>query len=67
MDKLIIENRSSVSMEEALLGCREVIKGGRVSNNNTQYCYGMTFTLPPIAIFSDLNKKSDKLTVVNYP
>jgi len=37
--KIIIKNNSSLSDEDALYFVLKVVKGGKVSNNNTQYCY----------------------------
>ena len=61
MKKIIIENRTTVPMETILLLVTKVISMGRISNNNTQYCYATTFH--DIIIWTDKNKKSDRFVV----
>jgi len=62
MEKLIIDNRTDKPMIEVLPYVIHVIGQGRISNNNKQYCYGTTFK-DGIAVWSDLNKKSDRLII----
>lgn len=66
--KLIIENTSTLSMQDALVLAVHVVKMGRVSNKNRQYCFATVFDVEgeEIAVYSDLNKKSDKLTIANH-
>lgn len=66
--KLIIENRSTLSMLNALVLAQQVVKNGRISNNNRQYTLGTIFDVDgvKIAVYSELNKKSDKLIVTNH-
>lgn len=65
-EKLIIENQTDLPMIEILPCITEVIRMGRISNNNTEYCYGTRFTTKlygVITVFSHKNKKSDRLIV----
>ena len=62
MNKLIIENRTDISMAEVLTYINAVLRGGRCSNNDTQYCYHTRFD-DSVAVTSVLNKKSDRLIV----
>lgn len=66
--KLIIENISVLSMQDALTLATHVVKMGRISNGNKQYCFATVFNVEgeEIAVYSDLNKKSDKLTIANH-
>lgn len=63
MSKVIIENRTSLSMLECLDRVRQVIEKGRISNNDKQYCYYTTFT-DGIGVSTDLNKSSDRFIVL---
>ena len=69
--KLILENRSDLPMEVFLEKAISVLELGRVSNG--QYCYLVSFTMDDEGndreyhIVSDLNKKSDKLTLYEVP
>jgi hypothetical protein len=63
MTKLIIDNRTDKTTDEILSYVATVINGGRVSNYGKQYCYATVFK-DGIVVYSDLNKKSDKLTVL---
>ena len=49
---------------------QDVIRGGRISNNNKQYCYLSTFELADtgtvIAVSTDLNRQSDRFVVWEY-
>jgi hypothetical protein len=60
--KIIIENRTDLSMEEAIDYARIVVSQGRISNGGKQYCLGTRFE-NGITVFSELNKRSDKLIV----
>ncbi len=64
MEKIIIENRTTVPMEEAILLVARVISEGRISNNNTEYCYASTFA-GGISVVTSKNKHSDRFVVVN--
>lgn len=66
MDKLIIENRTDLSMVEAMPYINRVLEMGRISNDNKQYCYATTF-YPDFVVCSDLNKKSDRLILTKTP
>lgn len=63
--KLILENKSDLSTNVFLDLCKDVISMGRISNNDTQYCYLTAFEVngETYHIVSDLNKKSDRLTL----
>ncbi len=68
MSRLIINNISTLDDEMALrLVCR-VIAGGKISNNEKQYCYLTTFSVEGqmFAVSTDVNKGSDKFTVTDY-
>lgn len=64
--KLILENRTYLPMEIFLYLAGKVVNEGRISKNGKQYCLASIFTLKDgdYAIYSDLNKKSDRLTLV---
>lgn len=62
MNKLIIENRTNRSMLDILPYIEEVVRGGYISNDNTQYCYASTWP-DGIAIVSGKNDKSDRLVI----
>lgn len=68
MSKIIIENKSeTLDDTDACRLVMRVIEGGRVSNNNKQYCYLTTFeygvTGCKHSVATDLNKQSDKFIV----
>lgn len=65
MQKLIIDNRTELPMEVVLHYIIEVVKLGRISNNNQQYCGAVVASIDNdnYVIYSDLNKKSDKFII----
>ena len=66
MDRLIIVNKTDKSILDWWSFIEAVLAQGRISNNNTQYCYLTVFDLQnglELCISSDLNKNSDKLTL----
>jgi len=67
MSKLIIDNRTELTDFEAITLVGRVIKQGRISNNNKQYCYGTRVTIEDkeYMIWTDLNKKSDRFVITN--
>ena len=67
-EKLILENYTDLPMETFLRFALEVVKMGRVSNNDRQYCWVTTFEIDgkTYVVSSKLNKKSDKLTLYEY-
>jgi hypothetical protein len=69
MNKIIIENRSALLDEDALELIQKVIKLGRISNNNTQYCYLTVFTIDKYKyqVSTDLNKCSDRFVIIKEP
>lgn len=69
MKKLILVNESDLPMTDFLVLALEVVKSGRLSNNSKQYCYFTSFTITGgvYCIVSDLNEKSDKLTLYKPP
>ena len=65
-NRIIIENRSSISDLDALEHVRRVMVDGRVSNYGKQYCYYTAFG-SGIGVATDLNKRSDRFVVVDDP
>ena len=67
--KLIIEDRTDLSLNDVLAFVHSVISAGRISNNGTQYCYLTAFDLHGrvFHVATDLNKKSDKFTIYEVP
>ena len=68
MSKIIIENRTQTLDDiDAIKLVQKVIQGGRVSNNNKQYCYLTNFsygvTGESYNVATDLNRRSDKFIV----
>lgn len=65
MQKLIIDNRTELPMEVVLHYIIKVVKLGRISNNNRQYCGAVVVSIDNYGyvIYSDLNKKSDKFII----
>ncbi len=65
MSKLIIDNQSDLSDWRVLYLVQQVINGGRVSNNDKQYCYLTSFKLREgiYIVATDLNKKSDRFVI----
>lgn len=70
MNKLIIDNRTDLSDHEVIQIIQEVIKIGRISNKNKQYCLGIVVELEGIkyAVNSYKNKNSDRFLIfeTNY-
>lgn len=68
MSKIIMDNRSSLNDVEALGLVGNVMKDGRISSNNKQYCYLTVFNVPghgEVHVSTDLNKRSDRFVVYN--
>ena len=67
MGKIIIDNRSSISDAAALNTVIRSIEAGRISNNGKQYCYVCVMETHEgtVQVASDLNKCSDKFTIVD--
>jgi len=65
--KFIITNYSDLTDIEVLEWILEVVKDGRISNNDKQYCYLSCFDYngKSYQIASDLNKQSDRFRIVN--
>lgn len=65
MKKLIIENKTDLSLNNIFTFVHSIISSGRISNNGTQYCYLTAFELHNrvFRVVTDLNKKSDKFTI----
>lgn len=63
MSKIIIENNSSIDDIYAIDAIKAVMKLGRISNNNKQYCYYTS--LDNINVASCLNKKSDRFVITD--
>ena len=68
-EKIIIENRAWFEMRLALELAADVVAQGRISNNNTQYCYGTRFTVDDksVMVAAFKNKKSDRLVIYEEP
>ena len=68
MNKLIINNQSDLDDLDALRLIELVVSEGRISNNGKQYCYATIVKVGGIeyAVYTDLNKTSDKFTIVRY-
>ena len=64
MSKIIIHNNSSANDADILETVALIIKNGRVSNHNKQYCYLVSLPINGVDthIVSDLNKHSDRFT-----
>ena len=60
--KIIIENRTELSMIDILGYIAAVIELGRISNYGKQYCYATRFK-KGIMVYTDLNKRSDRFIV----
>ena len=65
MEKIIIKNETDLSIIVALDLVKEVIKLGRISNNDKQYCYLTSIKKNNCEynIVSDLRQKSDVFTI----
>lgn len=64
MEKLIIENRTEMSMEDALVYAGHVIRMGKVSETSKGKQYRLISVWGgDIIIYADKNKNSDKLTI----
>jgi hypothetical protein len=65
MEKLIIENRSNLKMEDAINYARQVITQGRISESHKgkQYCFCTWFQESDIVVYADMNKQSDRLII----
>ena len=61
-DKVIIENRTTMPLEDALIRVARVIEMGRISNNCTQYCYHTHFS-GDVGVAAFKNKCSDRFIV----
>ena len=61
MSDIIIHKSDDISDYDALLHVQAVIRGGRVSKNETSYSY-VTFFRDGIVVYAD-KKKSDIFTV----
>ena len=66
MSKFIVENKSHLSDIEILPLISIVFEIGRVSANETAYCYVTAFEMKNIVIYATKNKASDKFSVHTY-
>jgi hypothetical protein len=68
MNKIIIDNRSDLNDADAVNMVLNVIKMGRISNEEKQYCYLSLIQVDgkKYQIASFLNKKSDRFIVNNH-
>jgi len=67
--KLIIENRSDLDELTCLDLVSKVVKMGRISNDDKQYCYLSTIDIggEEYCVSTDLNKKSDRFIIYKTP
>lgn len=63
--RIIINNESSCTAEEALDVVHQVISYGRVSNEGKQYCYVTSFPEPSVHVVSSLLKDGDSFKILN--
>jgi hypothetical protein len=63
MEKIIIENRTELPMADVVDYVNQVIRLGRISNYETQYCYATTWK-NGIVVEADKNKCSDRFLVI---
>ena len=61
-EKIIIENRTTIPMERVLTYVAAVLSRGRISNNNTQYCYHTSYA-GEVGVSAFKNKNSDRFVV----
>lgn len=68
-EKIIIENNTRFEMRIALDLASEVVMQGRISKDNTQYCYGTRFTVDDVSVMvaATKNEKSDKFYIYEEP
>lgn len=67
MGRIIINNNSDLTDIEAMRMAINVMKMGRVSNEEKQYCYLSVSATGEYHIVSDLRKKSDSFTIYKVP
>lgn len=69
MGRIIINNKSDLSDQEAVMFVFRVIGSGRISNNDKQYCYLTSTKIndKEYHCVTDLRKKSDSFTVYKVP
>lgn len=66
-NKIIIDNRTELSDLDAMCLVKSIIKEGRISNNDKQYCYGTTINIEGnlYGIWTEVNKKSDRFVITD--
>ena len=62
MEKIIIQNETDLPMTDAMVYVKHVISHGRISKDETQYCYVTTWP-DGVIVYADKNKKSDRFIV----
>ena len=69
MSRLIINNRTNVPMTDVLECVDTVIRLGRISRNNTQYCYLTSFDIngEEYHVVTDVRLRSDAFTFYKVP
>jgi hypothetical protein len=69
MGRIIINNKSELPDTVAMDLVMRVMKAGRISNNDKQYCYLTTFHLDSVQydVATDLRKESDSFVVYYSP
>ncbi len=68
MNKLIIDNRTELTDLDTIELVKVVVEGGRISNNDKQYCYltSMNYKGKMYMVSANLNKKSERFVITNY-
>jgi len=66
VNKIIIDNRSDLSDLDALMVVINIVRDGRISNDEKQYCYlsVMQFYNKHYVVSTDLNEKSDRFVIM---
>ena len=66
--RMIIENRTNMSDLDALYYVERVVREGRISNDDKQYCYATRFEDTSnglrVIVYTQLNKKSDRFVII---
>jgi len=64
--KLIIDNRTNITILKAIEYCKAVIKQGKISETKRgkQYCFATSFGDDGIVVVATKNKKSDRLIII---
>jgi len=66
MPRIIINNNTTCTDQQALEVVLAVIKEGKISNSGKDYCYCSTFKNPRVSSFSKRLKDGFSFTLVDY-